>query len=158
MVSTLNQQLRSFPIESMAEIFPLYRQDYRLPPPINRCGFHGSSMKKIGSKICKKTSHSSVRSQFFPPFLLSPPCLQPLNTPHKPFPPLTNSDSASLRTHIHTSGRTAIVNSSLSPLQIFFFFFSFLCHRPPTLSPFIAAMPPEPSAQPPDHGRDHCLQ
>ena len=59
MVPTLNQWLKSFPIESRAKSFLPCRQDYPFPSLINRCGFHGLSMKKIGSKNHKKPTSSS---------------------------------------------------------------------------------------------------
>ncbi|KAI5580954.1 hypothetical protein BDE02_08G188100 [Populus trichocarpa] len=39
---------------------------------------------KLGPKSAKKLVISGS-SQHFPPFLLSPPCLQPLKPPHTPF-------------------------------------------------------------------------
>jgi len=60
----LSQRLGSFPFESRAEIFLYFRQDFPLPPPINRGGFDSLREEKIGSKISQKTSH-------FPCFLTS---------------------------------------------------------------------------------------
>jgi len=105
MVLTLNQRLGSFLTESMAAIFSLCRQNYPFPPTINRGGFHGLSMKKMGSKIYKKkTSHSLVPSQRFPLYFLSSPCLQPLKTPHKPFSS-TNRRRLSLPTSLNPHQR-----------------------------------------------------
>ena len=53
---TLSQQFGSFPTESRAEMFFKCRQDFPLPPPLNKVGFHGLREEKTGSKVSKKTS------------------------------------------------------------------------------------------------------
>jgi len=63
-MSTLSQRLGSLPTESMAEIFPQYRQDFPLLPPINRGGCHGLREEKIGSKVGQKTNHLPCFSSF----------------------------------------------------------------------------------------------
>jgi len=42
------------------KIFLLCRQDFPLPPPINRDGFHGLREEKIGSKKSQKISFSPI--------------------------------------------------------------------------------------------------
>jgi len=71
MMPTLNQRLGSFPTESRAEIFPQCRQDYPLPPPINRGGFQGLKEEKIRSKVSQKISIFSVSATFSLSFCLS---------------------------------------------------------------------------------------
>jgi len=119
-VPTLSQWLRSFPTKSRATLFFLCKQDYPFPPPMNRGGFHGLNMKESGLKIAKNQLTPPV---FFQPMFLSPRYFFSTWKPHRNLsPPPTDDDSASLRTQILTSGRTAIANSFLSPLQTFFFF------------------------------------
>ena len=84
---TLNQRLGSFPTESRAAIFPQCRQDYPLPPPINRGGFQGLKEEKIGSKVSQKISIFSVSATFSQSFYLSLSLRRGLRSP--PFlPPL----------------------------------------------------------------------
>jgi len=74
--ATLNQQLGSFPTESKAEIFPQCRQDWPLPPPINRGGVNGLREEKIELKVGRKPAfpaHFSCNRSFL--CLLSPPWL-----------------------------------------------------------------------------------
>jgi len=86
MVHTLNQRLRSFQTESRAERFLQCRQDYSLPYPINRGGFHGLKRKKIEFKVDKKPTTLPCFSLFLSSLsLLSPSqlCLQlPSSPPH----------------------------------------------------------------------------
>uniref|UniRef100_A0A6M2F7F8 Uncharacterized protein n=1 Tax=Populus davidiana TaxID=266767 RepID=A0A6M2F7F8_9ROSI len=56
MIPTLSQWLGSFPTESRAKRFPQYRQDFPLPPPINRGGFHGLKGGENRVQTQQKTS------------------------------------------------------------------------------------------------------
>jgi len=82
---TLNQRLGSFPTESRAAIFPQCRQDYPLPPPINRGGFQGLKEEKIRSKVSQKISIFSVSTTFSLSFCLSLSLRRGLRSP--PFLP-----------------------------------------------------------------------
>jgi len=74
---TLSQRLGSFPIESRVESFPQCRQDFLLPPPINRGGFHGLREEKSGSKVGQKPASLPRFCSFFSPSL-SPPFQPPI--------------------------------------------------------------------------------
>jgi len=77
--ATLRQQLGSFPSESRAEIFLHCREDFPIPPPINRGGFDGLREEQIGSKNQKKPASSLVFSAAsLSLYTLSPPCSQRL--------------------------------------------------------------------------------
>ena len=71
-IPTLSQWLGSFPTESRAEIFPQYRQDCPLPPPINRGGFNGQ--KKGENRVQSQPKNLfSCRFLHIYYFFLSPP-------------------------------------------------------------------------------------
>ena len=160
---TLNQRLGSFPTESRAAIFPQCRQDYPLPPPINRGGFQGLKEEKIGSKVSQKISIFSVSATFSQSFYLSlslrrglrsPPFLPPLFHHRLHYqrllelltnrPPSNHHDSLSL--------------FSFQPFSLLCKLFSFSSIsriRPPFPQP----TPPEPPPEPPHHVRDpHARQ
>jgi len=149
----LNQRLGSFPTKSRAAILPLCRQDYPLPSPINRGSVDDLREEKFGSKVSQKPAFSaqfSCNRSFL--FFLSP--LWPSATTTL----ITglSTISSTIGSHQPTTENNREPFSLLSAAPpVFFFFFCFLCHRPPTLPPFLATKPPGPSAQPPDHGRDH---
>jgi len=88
--------LGCFQVEPRAEILHQKRQSVPLPPPINRFYLHALEVEKIWSKVSHKTSHFQFQ-QHFPPFLLSPPCLQPLK------PPQTLFSSTNRWCSIHTN-------------------------------------------------------
>ena len=88
-IPTLSQWLGSFPTESRAEIFPQYRQDCPLPPPINRGGFNGQKKEKIGSKVSQKTCFPADFCTFTISFSLHrdlqpPPPSSPVFPPFSP--------------------------------------------------------------------------
>ena len=93
-VNTLSQQLKCFPTESRAAIFPQCRQDCPLSQPINRVGFDDLREEKFRSKVSQKTS---IFAQFLHIFLLllsssaignrrrlppTPPLQPPAEPPH----------------------------------------------------------------------------
>ena len=119
---TLSQLLGSFLSESRAKIFSLCRQDFPLPPPINRGEFHGLREEKSGSKVSQKTSlppsprcrfSSSASASFF---------LRHRKSTSSPFlPPAPPwATSTTKRCQDHQPATTASVISHrerLSPLQ-----------------------------------------
>ncbi|KAJ6977046.1 hypothetical protein NC653_029051 [Populus alba x Populus x berolinensis] len=95
---TLGQRLGSFPTESMAEILPRCREDYPLPPPINRGFVDDLREVKLESKVRKKKKNQPSLPRFlqFLPLSLSP-MLQP-----------PNEATTSSTTGIHPNNKSAI--------------------------------------------------
>jgi len=146
-ITTFNQWLGCFRVESRAKIWHHKRQSVPLPLLINRFDFHGLREEEIGSKIDKKTRPPSflLLAEPFSPLSLSPP--RPL---------ATNTFTTSLTTSISiTSSRlnTSSSECAAEPLSLSFanFSSSFTSnrHRPP----FPPLKPPEPPAEPPCHNQ-----
>jgi len=119
-----------------------------LPPPINRGGFHGLSMKKIGSKVGQKSGFSPY---FFSSSrhlsLLSLYVASSTTTTSKPLWETTTQPSP--LTHPLAGDRIATTNISLSPLQN-----SSSSPYDQRRRPFLPATPLEPSSKPHHHGHD----
>ena len=111
-MTTLNQRLRFFPAESRAESSPLCKQENPIPPPINRCGFHGLSMKKVGSKLGQKASLFLVSATS-----LSPPSHQPTRATISLSATKSTTHYQRDRQPTSTTSRTTATSSSLSLLQ-----------------------------------------
>jgi len=142
-MTTLSQWMRSFLVESRAEILPRCRRDYPLSPPINRGWFYGLREEKTGSKISQKISFLF----FFQPTLsllslsLSPAASSALEDPTETF--LLHQQTTSQPTHEPKSSPaigTATARSSLSSLQILFFCIVFFL--PPPQAANTATIPP----------------
>jgi len=128
---TLSQRFESFLTESMAEILSRCRWDYPLPPPINRGGFDILEEEKIRSKNRQKPAFSaqfSCNRSFF--FFLSP--LWPSATTTLIIGLSTISSTTGSHQPTTESHREPFSLLSTAP-PVFFFFFCFLCHRPPSL-------------------------
>jgi len=122
-----------------------------LPPPINRGGFHGLSMKKIGSKVGQKSGFSPY---FFSSnrhlCLLSLSVASSTTTTSKP--PWETTTQPSPLTHPLANDRIATTNISLSSLQN-----SSSSPYDQYRPPFLPATPPKPSYRPHHHGHDPTL-
>jgi len=127
---TLNQRLGSFPTESRAAIFPQCRQDYPLPPPINRGGFQGLKEEKIRSKVSQKISIFSVSATFSLSFCLSlslsAVAFGHHHSYHLRFITVSTTsgclNSSPTGHQAATATLSLLLPAFLSPLQTFFFF------------------------------------
>jgi len=122
--SQQNQGLKSF---------PLCRNDFPLPPPINRGGFHGLREETIGSKVRQKTSFSSDFCTFLL-FLSLHRGLQPPPPSSPVFPPSPSSQEANTTTSQPPRATVGLSLLSAAPPARFSSLICFLCRRPPSLS------------------------
>jgi len=120
-LSQLNQGLK---------FFPLCRQDYPLPPPINKGGCHGLREEQIESKISQKTSFSGFCTVLS--LLSLHRGLQPPPPSSPVFPPLPPPQEANITTNRLPRATVGFSLLFAAP-PIFFLFFCFLCYQPPSL-------------------------
>jgi len=151
-ITTFNQWLGCFRVESRAKIWHHKRQSVPLPSLINRFDFHGLREEEIGSKIDKKTRPSliSAASRTF----LSSLSFSTATFSHQHL----HHELDHLHLHHKQSSEHANFSSSSSecaaePLSLSFANFSSSFtgnrHRPP----FPPPKPPEPPAEPPYHNQ-----
>jgi len=106
--------------------------------------------RKVGPKSAKKTAISDS-SQHFPPFLLSPPCLQPRQTPFS----YTNRWRRNLPKNLNPHRwQNDHCDRRSSPLVDFLLLLSSCCsHRQPPSLPLLA---PRCHSRQPDHRHARC--
>jgi hypothetical protein len=106
--------------------------------------------RKFSPKSAKKLAISGS-SQHFLPFLLSPPCLQPLKPPQTPFSS-TNRWQRSLPTNLNPH-QWQIAHWSSPPADFLLLLSSYCNHRQPPPSPPLA---PRYDSHKPDHCHARC--
>jgi len=147
-VPTLSQRLRSFPTKSRATLFFLCRQDYPLPPPMNRGGFHGLNMKESGLKIAK----NQLTPLFFSSQCFSlPAAFSVLENPTETF--LLHQQTMAQPPYGPKSS-PAVEQPLRTPFSLLYKPFSSSSYsqlRPP----FPQSMPPEPPVEPTPHPNHH---
>jgi len=93
-VHTLNGRSGFFHSNQGLKVFPSWRQDCPLPPPINRSKFHVRSKRKIEWKVDKKSAFLPCFYPFLPspsqPHFRPPP---PLSPPSFPLQPTSHSNT-----------------------------------------------------------------